>query len=347
MNFSFFTMTLNMNAPFVTHKATHVKVPHIIIQIKHNDIIGFGQTVILPYYYYHLDEMQNVFQSLEKCNLFFNQTKTFHSTNFEEVISEIGKIENLNLNIYSAIEMALLDLFSKTHKQSLHEFLGITTEKKLISSMTLGIKTLDLLKSDLEKYMQWPVLKIKMSANLVENLEKIKFIRNYYNGNIRIDANGSWDRTKAIFMLTELKDYNIEFIEQPIAPQQHELLRELNAFSEIPLFVDEDCQNMDDLYKLAGIVSGVNIQAYKSGGLTKLVKMLQEAKKLGLKTMLGCQAESCLGISALAHIASLADYLDLDGHLDFIDDKFTGIEIENGLITLPKTYGIGAVYHEK
>ena len=133
------------------------------------------------------------------------------------------------------------DLFSKTHKQSLHEFLGITTEKKkLISSMTLGIKSLDLLKSDLEKYIQWPVLKIKMSANLVENLEKIKFIRNYYNGNIRID-NGSWDRTKAIFMLTELKDYNIEFIEQPIAPQQHELLRELNALTEIPIFVDEDC----------------------------------------------------------------------------------------------------------
>ncbi|WGL60473.1 enolase C-terminal domain-like protein [Pigmentibacter sp. JX0631] len=347
MNFSYSFFTLNMNSPFITHKATHLKVPHVLINIFLNKIIGYGQTVILPYYFYNLDEMNNIFKSLEKLKIFFSKIQKEKIKDLNEVLNRIRIIKSINLNIYSAVEMALLDLFSKMNQKYLHEFLSIEKREELITSMTLGIKSIDLLKIDLDKYKNWPVLKIKMSNNLKDNYYKVKFIFENYKGKIRIDANGSWSISEAKDMFKFLENYNIEFIEQPLAADSFRNLAELKQSTKIPIILDEDCKSIKDIKKISNYADGINIQAYKSGGILNLIEMFKEAKRFNLKTMIGCQAESSLGISALSHIASLADFIDLDGHLDFIDDKYYGVSIENGKITLPENYGIGVKINER
>ena len=81
----------------------------------------------------------------------------------------------------------------------------------------------------------------------------------------------------------------------------------------------------------------------KCGGLTPAIKMIKEATSLGMKTMIGCMTESTIGISAMAHIAPLVDYADLDGALLIKNDIATGVTISNGTIQFPEITGSGTV----
>jgi hypothetical protein len=55
--------------------------------------------------------------------------------------------------------------------------------------------------------------------------------------------------------------------------------------------------------------------------------MIQEAKKLGLKTMVGCMTESSVGISAM-HIYYHNYYVDMDGALLLAEDIANGVTIK-------------------
>jgi L-alanine-DL-glutamate epimerase-like enolase superfamily enzyme len=55
--------------------------------------------------------------------------------------------------------------------------------------------------------------------------------------------------------------------------------------------------------------------------------MLARARELGFKTFLGCMEETSVAIAASAAVASLADWVDLDGNLLLADDPFGGLEL--------------------
>lgn len=145
-------------------------------------------------------------------------------------------------------------------------------------------------------------------------------------------------------MFEELEKYPesfIQYVEQPIAVGQYDKLKFLKENFRTLVFVDEDVRAMEDIENIYQCVDGINIQGYKSGGLRNLLKMNIKAQNLGLKTMLGCQAESVLGITALSHIANAFDYCDLDGHLLFKEDYFSGLEVNDGICKLNSEHGIG------
>ena len=66
------------------------------------------------------------------------------------------------------------------------------------------------------------------------------------------------------------------------------------------------------------------------------------ARSLGMKVMVGCMTETSCGISAAAQIAPLVDWADLDGNLLIENDRFEGMKIVDGKITLSQLPGIGA-----
>jgi L-alanine-DL-glutamate epimerase-like enolase superfamily enzyme len=71
----------------------------------------------------------------------------------------------------------------------------------------------------------------------------------------------------------------------------------------------------------------------KSGGISGAYEALQAARRLGLKTMIGCMIESSVLISAAAHLAELADYLDLDGNLLITNDPYCGVTTSKGTLS--------------
>ena len=117
--------------------------------------------------------------------------------------------------------------------------------------------------------------------------------------------------------------------------------KEVYKHSALPIIADESCIIESDVAKCHNHFHGVNVKLVKCGGLTPGKRMLEEAKKLGLKTMVGCMTESTVGISAIAHLLPLLDYVDMDGALLLDKDIATGVTINYGKIDYPDGNGTG------
>jgi L-alanine-DL-glutamate epimerase-like enolase superfamily enzyme len=72
--------------------------------------------------------------------------------------------------------------------------------------------------------------------------------------------------------------------------------------------------------------------------------MLHRARELGLRVLLGCMIETSLGTTAMAHLAGLADWLDLDAPLLISNDPFEGLAYDDHAhVRVPERPGIGAL----
>jgi L-alanine-DL-glutamate epimerase-like enolase superfamily enzyme len=110
-----------------------------------------------------------------------------------------------------------------------------------------------------------------------------------------------------------LQEYGVEFVEQPLPPDDLEGLRLLRSRSALPIIADESCETAADVARLVGAVDGVNIKLAKCGSLREAVRIVHAARAHGMRVMLGCMIESTLGIAAAVQLAPLVDYVDLDG----------------------------------
>ena len=147
-------------------------------------------------------------------------------------------------------------------------------------------------------------------------------------GPIRIDANTGWTRDDAERLLPEIIALGVELIEQPFPARAYRDLGWLQERSSIPIVADESAVTEEDLDALVGVVGGVNVKLAKCGGIGPAKAMLERAHELGFKTFLGCMEETSVGIAASAAVASLADWIDLDGCLLLADDPFEGLELD-------------------
>ena len=158
-------------------------------------------------------------------------------------------------------------------------------------------------------------------------LETLEAVRHVFNGPIRVDANTGWTPEQGARLIPDLVRLGVELIEQPFPAHRLDLLRWLQERSELPLVADESAVTIQDLDGLVGVVNGVNVKLAKCGGPGPARRMLARARELGFKTFLGCMEETSLGIAASAHVAILADWIDLDGCLLISGDPFEGLEL--------------------
>ncbi len=162
------------------------------------------------------------------------------------------------------------------------------------------------------------------------------------------DVNGGWSFAEATEMIPRLGKYGMELIEQPIHHAGGvEAWRDLRAAlpgQVTPLFADESAQTHEDVALLKGLVEGVNVKLLKCGSFAGAITMIEAARVHGLGVILGCMIESSIGVTAAAHLAPWADWVDLDGHLYLADDDYTGLTFDaEGCVQMPERFGIGAV----
>jgi len=181
----------------------------------------------------------------------------------------------------------------------------------------------------------------KVKVGFSGDIEIIKGIREVTDKRIRVDANGGWSAEEAIKKINQLEELGVELVEQPLKADDIEGLKLVRQNTFLPIILDEPICTSQDIAQFVGLCDGINIKLMKCGGLTEALKMINLAKSLKLKTMLGCMIESSLGITAMAHLASLADYLDLDGNLLISNDPFDGVKLANGKLVLPEGAGLG------
>ena len=246
-------------------------------------------------------------------------------------------IPGIPVAVKCALNLALLDGAAKRAGQPLCDFLGLGfRENQHVTSFSIGIDAPDIIRKKVLEAAQYPVLKLKVGdPRDRENFAALRAAAP--DKPVRVDANEGWKtKEEALRMLEWLAatDKNIQFCEQPMPRDAGDQdLKWLKARSPLPVFADEACHTIKDIPRCAECFHGVNVKLVKTGGGSMAKATLEAARRAGLKTMIGCMIETSVQISAAAHLAELADFLDVDGNVLITNDPFAGVTAKNGTLS--------------
>ena len=224
-----------------------------------------------------------------------------------------------------ALDIALHDLAGKASGIPVHELIGLPAEIPP-TDFTIGIDEPAIVAQRAARAADFPALKIKCGGP--QDLETLRAVREVFAGPIRVDANTGWTRDDAERLLPAIVDLGVELIEQPFPARAYRDLGWLQERSPIPIVADESAVTGEDLDALVGVVDGVNVKLAKCGGIAPAKAMLTRARELGFRTVLGCMEETSVGIAGSAAVASLAEWVDLDGCLLLAADPFVGLDLD-------------------
>jgi len=239
----------------------------------------------------------------------------------------------------SALSAALHDLVGKRLGVPLWKLWGLDPAAAPLSSFTIGLDTLDVIRKKVREAAAYPILKIKVGTP--DDRAVLQAVREETDKVLYVDANAGWTLKEAMRRLPLLEEMGVELIEQPLAPDDIEGLRVLRAASRLPIIADESCRTAADIPRLVGAVDGINIKLAKCGSLREALRMIATARAHQMRVMVGCMMETSLGITAAAHFTPLLDYVDLDGAALLKADPFRGATIEGGRVVLPTGPGLG------
>ena len=242
---------------------------------------------------------------------------------------------------HAALEMAVMDWVAKKAGRPLRNFLNLPQAPVPPTSMTIAIADPGVMAERAREASAFKYLKVKLGSG--DDRGMITEIRKASNQIIRVDANEGWrDREQAIKEIEWLADQNVELIEQPMPAQNTADMAWLKTRSPVPLIADEAfTHQLDQLGQLAEGYHGINIKLMKTGGILFALRAIETAKKLKLQIMIGCMIESGIGIAAALQLASLADYVDLDGNLLLTNDPYPAHSVEKGRHILNDLPGLG------
>jgi L-alanine-DL-glutamate epimerase-like enolase superfamily enzyme len=263
------------------------------------------------------------------------------SWSLEAIEAEMQRTIRFNASAKSAVSAALHDLAAKRLGVPLHRMLGLDPARAPKSSFTIPLTADDDgLRRALDDAAPYPVLKVKLGGP--RDADTIAGVRASAPEKIlRVDANAAWTPKHALHMIDILLDYDVEFVEQPVAAHDIDGLRFVRERSPLPIIADESCLLATDIPRLAGAVDGINLKLAKCGGLREAQRIIATARAHDMSVMAGCMVETSLGITSIAHLAPLLDYADLDGAALLAHDPFDGATIVGGIINLPATPGLG------
>ena len=326
------TFDLKLKHTFTISRESYDVQPSLIVELQSEGFSGFGEATSNPYYKITVDSMK---QNLEKIIPFIESVTLETPEEFWHKAHQFLKDDMFAL---CALDMAYNDLYARKKGKKLYELWGYSTDKNPKTDYTIGIDTIEKMVSKMQE-LPWPIYKIKLGTK--EDIAIVTELRKHTNAIFRIDANCGWTVSETLNNAIELKKLGVEFLEQPLKADNWEGHKEVFAKSVLPIIADESCIIEEDVAKCHNHFHGVNVKLVKCGGLTPARRMISQAKKLGMKTMVGCMTESTVGISAIAHLLPELDFVDMDGGLLLAKDIATGVTITDGIIKYSELNGTG------
>ena len=307
----------------ISHESRTVQ-PTLIVQLEDkNGVVGFGEATVTLYYGVTMEKM---LAAAERIRPWLESVEIEEPESFYTALEQ--RLPNDSF-LRCALDQAANDLWARRHGKPLYEMWGLHPADAPTTSYTIGIAPIDEMVEKL-KEKPWPLYKIKLGTE--DDLAIIRELRQHTKAVFRVDANTAWSPQQTIDYSHELKALGVEFIEQPQKADAWADHRTALAGSVLPIIADESCHVEADVARCAGHFDGINIKLTKCGGLTPARRMIAHARSLGLKVMMGCMTESSVGISAIAHLAPMLDYVDMDGALLLAKDPAEGVVIDNNAV---------------
>ncbi|RXR17323.1 chloromuconate cycloisomerase [Flavobacterium amnicola] len=326
MTLSWQKVTLTLKETFSISYGNYSHREALIVSLSYKNFVGYGECTSIDYYGINLEDL---IQKLKRCKDAIETNSIVYPNEFYKMVLNL----DLGSFLTSALDCAYWDLFGKLEGKSFLELNEIIVNSIPDSSITISV---DSIENQIEKIQKssWSKFKVKCNGfdkNSIEKLIEMPF-------DIALDSNGSYNESDCDWLQNQEFASKFTYLEQPMKPNQFSVLYR-DKFAN--WMADEDCQSIENLRSLQSHYRSVNIKLMKCGGLTPALELIQEARKLDFKIMMGCMTESSIGISAGCALSPLADYCDLDGANLIANDIANGSKIINGKIEISDKPGLG------
>ena len=336
MKMTFFPYELKLRHVFTVATYSRITTPDVEVEIEYEGVTGYGEASMPPY----LGEtVESVMNFLGKVNL----EQFSDPFQLDDILSYVDSLSPKDTAAKAAVDIALHDLVGKLLGAPWYKIWGLNKEKTPSTTFTIGIDAPDVVRAKTKECAdQFNILKVKLGRD--NDKEMIETIRSVTDLPIAVDANQGWkDKRHALDMIHWLKEKGIVMVEQPMPKEQLDDIAWVTGQSPLPIFADESIQRLKDIVGLKDAFTGINIKLMKCTGMREAWKMVTLARALGMKVMVGCMTETSCAISAASQLSPAVDFADLDGSLLIANDRFKGMEVVKGKITLPDLPGIGVV----
>ena len=327
---------LTLKHVFTIAKNSRTTTPDMLIQIHYNGITGYGEAAMPPYYPENPETAARFYNKLD-----LGQFKD--PFQIEKILDYVDQVEEGNHFAKASVDIALHDLVGKMMNQPWYKIWGYDKTKAPSTSFTIGIDKPDVVQEKTREASSYNVLKIKLGGDndkeMIENVRKIAPNKKLY-----VDVNGGWkDKHFALDMAHWLKGQKVVFIEQPMPKAQLDDIAWLTQNSPIPIVADESIHRIPEVLAAHEIYNGINIKLMKCTGLREAHKMINLARSLDMKILMGCMTATSCSVSAASHLSPAIDWADLDGNLLISNDPFDGVKVIDGKLEISDRPGIGVI----
>lgn len=336
MRMRFFPYELKLQHVFTVATYSRTTTPDVQVEIEYDGFVGYGEASMPPYLGQTVDTVMTFLKKV-KLEQFDDPFQ------LEDILTYVDSLSPGDTAAKAAVDIALHDLVGKMLGAPWYKIWGLDKEKAPSTTFTIGIDTPDVVRQKTKECAdRFNILKVKLGRD--NDKEMIETIRSVTDLPIAVDINQGWkDKHHALDMIHWLKEKGIVMVEQPMPKEQLDDIAWVTQQSPLPIFADESVQRLKDVVKLKDAFTGINIKLMKCTGMREAWKMVTLARALGMRVMVGCMTETSCAVSAAAQISPIVDFADLDGNLLISNDRFKGMEVVKGKITLPELPGIGVV----
>ncbi len=339
LHLRFFPYELKLRHTFTVATYSRTTTPDVQVELSYDGLTGYGEASMPQY----------LGQSVATVSAFLSKVNMEQFTDpfqMEDILSYIDSLSPGDTAAKAAVDIALHDLVGKIMGQPWYKIWGLDAKKAPSTTFTIGIDTPEVVRQKTEECAaKFNILKVKLGRD--NDKDMINTIRSVTKLPIAVDVNQGWkDKHKALDMINWLHAKGIVMVEQPMPKEQQKDIAWLTERSPLPIFADEAIQRLSDIRRVEDAYTGINIKLMKCTGMREAWKMLNYARARGLKVMVGCMTETSCAVSAAAQLSPAVDFADLDGNLLIANDRFTGMQVVGGKITLPDRPGIGVVLNK-
>ena len=341
--------TLQKRYPLTISRGTAAGSENLMVEVHHAGIVGKGEMAPTS----GGEQPETADEAEHNLNVWGDALADCEPTELQRIEQTI-RCQTARA-AQAAVDCALHDWIGLRYGLPVWKLFGLDRTRIPHTSVTLGIMSPETVRERIPEIMarlKPHIIKVKMGSPegmgadqwlFVTAQEEVKKAKRLVEW--RVDANGGWDVPTARHMIAWLNERGVYLVEQPLPRGQE---KDLPRLQEIhphhwlgPVYVDESVQTVEDIPPLLGNIYGVNLKLMKCGGLREALRIIHFCRTHNLKVMIGCMSESALGITAAAHLGPLVDELDLDSHLNLLNDPFSGAEYRDGRVIPTDWPGLG------
>lgn len=340
-------INLDLKIPIIVTFGEFHSIKTVIVKVETDEgLVGFGEAS--PFEFVtgeSVDTVMTVLDYLKKGLIGENPIA------IDKINGLMNKMIVNNSSAKAAVDIALYDIMAQKMDVPLYVLLG-GDDNTYETDKTISIGSQEEMLKEAQRAIDEGFTKVKLKAGLsIDNdVRNMIAIRKKFGDDltIRMDANQGWNHYEAIEAINTMSKFKLDAIEQPVKYWDIDGLKEIRKKITTPIMADESVHNEIDAMRLIRLeaVDVLNIKLMKSNGLTGAIKINTIAEAAGLECMIGCMAESPIGITAGAHFAAAKRNItrvDLDALFVIKPHKGIdgGVKYVGGKALLPTKSGLG------